>query len=94
MSAGSAAPYSFVFEAAVTVIAWRPTVTVVAADERARWLVPAAFVTVTVQVVPLPPVVVSVVAETEQPALPASVTAYDTAPSPEPPDMVSVSGTP
>ena len=54
-----------------------------------------ALVTVTVHEVPLPPVVFRVVPPLMlHPAVPADVTAYVTAPSPEPPDDVSVSGTP
>ncbi|WP_371079282.1 hypothetical protein, partial [Salmonella enterica] len=49
-----------------------------------------AFVAVTAQVVPALPVTLSVEPEIEQPAVPAVVTAYVTAPSPEPPDVVSV----
>ena len=51
------------------------TVMVVADEEIALWLVLAAFVAVTVQVVPTPPVVDSVLPDNEQPAVPAFVTA-------------------
>ena len=50
----------------------------------------AAFVAVTAHVEPATPVNVRVVPEIEQPAVPAVVTAYVTAPLPEPPEVVKV----
>ena len=57
-------------------------------------MVLVALVTVTVQVLPLPPVVLRVVPLMLQPAVPTSVTAKLTAPSPEPPPLVSERGIP
>jgi hypothetical protein len=70
---------------AVIVIARDATVKVVADDDASLKLVLAAFVAVTVHVVPTPPVVDRVAPTSEHPAVPGLVTEYETAPSPEPP---------
>ena len=67
-------------------------VTIVADDVATKKFASAAFVTVTEQLPAL--VALSVVPLSEQPALPAPVTAYETAPVPEPPVEVRASALP
>jgi hypothetical protein len=76
-------------------VAWVPReiVTVVSADEREPYVESAAFVAVILHV-PVE-VVVNVEPLTEQPdAVPVPVTAYETAPEPEPPDVDNCVETP
>ena len=75
---------------ALTVIGRVATVIVCAELVATKYEASAAFVAVTAHVEPATPVNVSVVPEIEQPAVPAVVTAYVTAPLPEPPDVVNV----
>ena len=75
---------------AVTVIA-RVLIVIVCAELVAtRYEESAAFVAVTAHVAPALPVSDKVVPEIEQPAVPAVVTAYVTAPAPEPPEVDNV----
>jgi len=76
---------------AVTVIARVVTVIVCAELDTTRYEESVAFVAVTAHVVPALPVTDNVVPEIEQPAVPAVVTAYVTAPPPDPPEVDNVS---
>ena len=86
----TAAPYAIDGLDAVTVIERVPTVIVCAALEATRYEESAAFVAVTAHVVPASPETDRVVPEMEQPAVPVVVTAYVTAPVPEPPEVERV----
>ena len=71
-------------------IARAATVIVCAELVATKYEASAAFVAVTAHVEPATPVKESVEPEIEQPAVPAVVTAYVTAPVPEPPEVVNV----
>ena len=79
---------------AVTVIGRVATVIVCAELVATKYEASAALVAVTAHVEPATPVTDNVEPEIEQPAVPAVVTAYVTAPLPEPPDVESVNVSP